>query len=208
MAKINLQDAFQTPFQLIGKVPSILIPSLIASLIGLALSLGLRNAFLMGMRWQVFAVTIISYIVVLFSMAWITLLLEKNLQEEKASLRDSWVRLSERLGNVGVAALVVAILVALGTFLYLIPGILLASIFLPAIPHAAKENASFDKAVSFSFRFVFSQGNFGAVFLMVLIEFLLSLLPMIGLFLANLFITIWLPYAVLKYGSTETEASA
>ncbi|MCD6156406.1 MAG: hypothetical protein J7J32_05135 [Candidatus Atribacteria bacterium] len=207
MSKINLQDAFQTPFQLIGKVPLVLIPSLIASLIGLALSIGVRNAYLAGMRWQVFVVAIISNIIVLFSMGWITLLLEKAMQEEKVSLQDSWIKLSERLPNLGVAALVVSILVALGTFLYIIPGILLASILLPAIPHAAKENVSFDKSISFSLNFVFSQGNFGAVFLMVLIEFLLGLLPVIGLFLANLFISIWLPYAVVKYGTTSAEAS-
>lgn len=207
MSKVNLQDAFQTPFQMIGKVPSVLVPSLIASLIGLALSLGIRNALLMGMSWQVFVVAIISNIIVLFSMAWITLLLEKAMQEEKASLQDSWIKLSERLPNLGVAALVISILVALGTFLYIIPGILLASMLLPAIPYAAKENVSFDKSISFSLRFVFSQGNFGAIFLIVLIEFLLGLLPVIGLFLANLFISIWLPYAVVKYGATDVETS-
>lgn len=203
MSRVNLQDAFQTPFRLLGEVPFILVPSLIASVVGLALSMGLRGAFLRGMGWQVFVVAVVSQIAVLFSMVWVALLLDQSMRGEKVSLQDSWVKLSERLANVGLATLLVAVIVTLGTFFYIVPGILLASLLLPAIPHGVVENASFDVSAGFSFRFVFSQGNFWVVFLMVLIAFLLGFLPYIDLFLGNLFITLWLPYLALKYGVSE-----
>jgi len=43
VAKINIGEAFQTPLTLMGKTPIILVPALIASIIGLLLSLGLEE---------------------------------------------------------------------------------------------------------------------------------------------------------------------
>ncbi len=197
----HVQDVFQAPFQLLGRIPVVLVPSLVASLVGLVLDLGLRGAVFRVAGWEAFLVSVIGEIVVLFSMAWVTLLLDQDMQGEKASLQETWAKLSERLSNVALAVFVISVIVALGAFAYIVPGILLASILLPAVPYAAKESTTFDKSVSSSFRFVFAQGHFWVVLLMVVVEFLLSLLPFVGLFFANLFITIWLPYFVLRYGN-------
>jgi hypothetical protein len=184
-----------------GKTPIILVPALIASIIGLLLSLGLGRAMLQVMSWQIFLVSVISSVITLLSMAWVTLILEKELSGGKTNFSESWIDLSKKSGNLIIAAIVVSVIISLGTFLYLIPGIILATIFLPAIPYTAIKNATLDKALGFSFSFVFSQTNFLAILLIVIVEFLLSLLPpLVGLFLANLFISIWLPYVYLKYG--------
>lgn len=201
MAKINIGEAFQTPLTLMGKTSIILVPALIASIIGLLLSLGLGRAMLQVMSWQIFLVSVISSVITLLSMAWVTLILEKELSGGKTNFSESWIDLSKKSGNLIIAAIVVSVIISLGTFLYLIPGIILATIFLPAIPYTAIKNATLDKALGFSFSFVFSQTNFLAILLIVIVEFLLSLLPpLVGLFLANLFISIWLPYVYLKYG--------
>ena len=200
VAKINIGEAFQTPLTLMGKTPIILVPALIASIIGLLLSLGLGRTMLQVMSWQIFLVSVISSVITLLSMAWVTLILEKELSGGKTNLSESWIDLSKKSGNLIIAAIVLSVIISLGTFLYLIPGITLATIFLPAIPYTAIKNATLDKALGFSFSFVFSQTNFLAILLIVIVEFLLSLLPLAGLFLANLFISIWLPYVYLKYG--------
>lgn len=200
MAKINIGEILQTPLSLIGKIPIILIPALIASIIGLLLTLGLGGAILQVMSWQIFLVNMISSAVTSLSMAWVTIILAEELSGKKTNLLKSWIDLSKQSGNLATAIIVVSVIVTLGTFFYFIPGIILATIFLPAIPHTATKEIALDKALRFSFSFVFSQNNFLAILLLIVVEFLLSLLPLIGLFLANLFISIWLPYAYLKYG--------
>ncbi len=205
MSRINLSETFQTPFSLLGTIPVIIIPALIASIVGLALPLGARGVLLQGLHWMVFVFAVVSYIVTLFAMAWITLMLQDHMEGRKVSLQESWVQLSGKMGNVAVTLIIVSVIVSLGTFLFLIPGLLLAALLLMSIPHSAQRNSAFDKSIQFSFRFLFSEFNFFPVLLIVLVGFLLQLIPFIGLFMGNLFISIWIPYAYLKYGGKESQ---
>jgi len=203
MSRINLSEAFQAPFTLLGTIPVIIIPALIASVVGLVLAIAARNVLLYGLHWMVFVVAVVSYLVTLFAMAWITIMLSDHMEGRKVSLQESWITLSGKIGNVAITLVIVSVIVSLGTFLYLIPGLLLAALLLLSIPHSAQTNSAFDKSIQFSFRFLFSEFNFFPILLIVLVGFLLQLIPFVGMFIGNLFISIWIPYAFLQYGGEE-----
>lgn len=203
MAQVNVQDAVQTPFELLGRVPVILVPALFAGLVGLALGLALRRPLAISGGWALFGIVLVGGFATFLSIAWTTHLLDRHLRGEKPDLQESWVAVARRLPNLAVAIIVVTILVALGTFFFIVPGILLEAILIMTIPYVAKENATFDKALSYSFRFSFSGVNFLVLLLYIGIAFLLSLIPFVGSFLSSIFLVVWIPYLYLKYGQEE-----
>ncbi|MGQ9623672.1 MAG: hypothetical protein ACUVTO_09695 [Candidatus Caldatribacteriaceae bacterium] len=207
MAQTDAQNALQKPLELLGRAPLILVPALVAGVVNVVLSLGLRGTVALWGGWTLFGVILVGGAVSLLSIAWATILLDQYLRGEKPDLQDSWVILARNFSNLLVAILVVLIIVAFGTLFFILPGILLEVIFIMTIPHVAKRNVTFDKALSFSLRFSFSGVNFLLLLLYVGGSFILSLIPFVGAFLSSIFLTVWIAYFYLKYGQEgEPEA--
>lgn len=197
MPKINLEESFSTPLGLLGKAPVILVPILGTSLVALLLSLVTPR----GWRgWEILILALLSLIVILFGTAWTTLLLLKHFQGNNPDLRTTWIELSENLGNLLVAVILVTVIIAVGFFLFLVPGIILSALFLITIPQVTVEKTTFDKSVAFMSHFVLAEKNFLALLLYAAIAFLLALIPMIGSFCQAFFVILYLPYLYLKYG--------
>lgn len=203
MARTDAQDALQMPLELLGHAPVVLIPALITGVVNVALSLGLRGVVTLQGGWVIFGVILVGGMVSLLGIAWTTLLLDQRLKGEKPDLQGSWVILARYAPNLFVAILVVIIIVAFGTLFFIIPGILLETVLIMAIPYVAKENATFDKALFFSLRFSFSGVNFLLLLLYVGGSFILSLIPFVGAFLSSIFLTVWIAYFYIKYGQEE-----
>lgn len=201
MAKINLEESFQVPFELLGKVPVILVPLGIISVLSLILSLATQRTF---SRWEILVMSLVSFVVILFGMAWVTLLLEQHFKGERVNLGETWVELSKNLGNVAIAAILITVIVSLGLFLYIVPGIILAALFFIIIPQVAVEKTTFDKSLAFMSRFVFAEKNFLPLLLYALIAFLLALIPIVGSFLNAFFLILFFPYLYLQYGREES----
>ncbi|HSV30590.1 MAG TPA: hypothetical protein VLH40_01025 [Atribacteraceae bacterium] len=202
MTRMHLADSFQTPFTMLGQAPVILIPSLLASIIGLVLSLGFRGLFLTGWGWPVIVASLIGSLVNLFAIGWTTYLIQDLRVGNKPNLSYGWAALSRQISNLWVTYLIVAVVISIGTLFFIVPGLFLAALFLMTVPEAAVTGHTFDRSLRFSFRFLFNEGNFLAVFLLVLVGFILTLVPLIGFFVGNLFYSIWIPYAFLKYGAS------
>ncbi|MCX6089213.1 MAG: hypothetical protein NTX88_02345 [Candidatus Atribacteria bacterium] len=198
MSRITYQQAFQNPLILIGKSPIILIPALIAAIVGIVLSFAMRNIFLSGMSWRVFLFSMISLIPTFFCLAWNTLLMQHYYEGKNPSLQMTWIRLSEQITNVAIAFLLVAVLTSLGTFLFVIPGVFISTLLVLIVPHTAVTNETFDKSIPAVSRFLFSENNFVLILVLILVGFGLNFIPYLGTFLANLFYSIYIPYAYLK----------
>ncbi|MCX7668221.1 MAG: hypothetical protein N2Z84_04745 [Atribacterota bacterium] len=197
MAKINLEESFRIPFELLGKVPWILVPLVMISAINLVLTLAMRRILL---RWEILVTMLVGFAVTLFGMAWVTLLLRRYFKGEKVALQETWIELSENLGNIAIAVLLVTVIVTLGLLFYIVPGILLATLFLVVIPHTAVEKTTFDKSLVFMSRFVFADKNFLPLLLYIVVAFLLGLIPVVGSFLNAFFLALFFPYLYLQYG--------
>jgi len=152
------------------------------------------------MNWMLFAVMAIVYLLLLVNMVWVTLLLRHHEEGKSASLRETWIELSENFGLFLPALIMVAVIVSLGFFLYLIPGIFLLALFFITIPQTAVEKTTLDRSLSFLHRFVFAEKNFLPLLLYAVILFLITLIPWIGSFIAAFLATLWFPYCYLTYG--------
>ncbi|MGC8777848.1 MAG: hypothetical protein ACP5Q4_04145 [Candidatus Caldatribacteriaceae bacterium] len=200
MAKVNLEESFRVPLELLGKAPVILVPLGITSVFNLVLALATRRVF---SRWETLVIAFVGLAVTLFGMAWVTLLLERYFKGQKADLPDTWVELSQNLGNIAIAVILVTVIVVLGILFYIVPGILLATLFLIVIPHTAVEKTTFDQSTAFMSRFVFAEKNFAFLLLYTLIAFLLGIIPVVGSLLNAFFLALFFPYLYLKYGREE-----
>ncbi|MEN3185305.1 MAG: hypothetical protein ABDK94_02705 [Atribacterota bacterium] len=201
MAKINLEESFRVPLELLGKVPVILVPIGMTSVFILVLTLSMRGVFV---RWEIFVMSLIRFAVILFDMAWVTLLLEQYFRGEKANLQETWVKLSQKLGKVMIAVILVTVIVSLGFSFYIVPGIILAALFMITVPQVVVEKTTFDKSMAFMSRFVFRDKNFLPLLLYVFIAFLLGLIPTVGLLLNAFFLMLFFPHLYLRYGREES----
>ena len=198
MTRINLEESFRVPLELLGKAPAVLVPLLIFSLASLLPTLVLRRGFTPG--WEILASTLASGFLMLLGMSWVTLLFKQHLEGKPARLGETWVELSYGLGNIVIAIVLVTVITAFGFFFYIVPGIILEAMFLIVIPQVAAEKATFDKSMTFMSRFVFAEKNFAFLLLYVLIAFALALIPVIGSFLSTFFLILFFPYLYLQYG--------
>lgn len=197
MPKINLEESFSAPLGLLGKASVILVPILGTSLVALLLSLITPRGF---RGWEILILALVSLIVILFGTAWTTLLLLKHFQGKNPDLRTTWIELSENLENLLVAVIMVTVIISVDFFLFLVPGIILSTLFLITISQVAVEKTTFDRSVVFMSHFVFAEKNFLVLLLYATITFLLALIHMIGSFCQAFFVTLYLPYLYLKYG--------
>lgn len=198
MARINLEESFRVPLELLGKVPVVLVPLAIFSLVSLLPTLILRRGFTLG--WEALVATLVSGFLTLLGMSWVTLLFKQHFEEKAVHLGETWTELSRGLGNIAVAVILVTVITTVGFFPYIVPGIILEAMFLIVIPQVAAEKTTFDKSITFMSRFVFAEKNFAFLLLYVLIAFALALIPVIGSFLSAFFIILFFPYLYLRYG--------
>lgn len=189
--QIGFQEVLQKPLEVLGRAPIVLVPALCAGVVNLAVS------FVRLRTWTVFAFSALGMFVTLFCLAWGVLLLEKYLRGEKPDLVESWDTLSQKAPNVVVTAIIVAALVTLGAYFFILPGILLEAILIMTIPHTAQENATFDKALLYSLRFAFQGMHFLILLLYVAIAFGLAFIPYAGEMLSNIFIIVWIAHLYL-----------
>lgn len=189
--QVHFQEVLRKPLEVFSQAPVVLIPALVAGIVNLAIG------FVTLRSLGAFVVSVFGAFVTFFCLAWGTLLLAKYLQGERPNLVESWQVVSERTPNIVVAAVIVAVLVNLGALLFVVPGILLEVILITSIPHAARENVGFDKALLYALRFAFEGTHFLTLLLFVVIAFGLAFIPYVGEVLSAIFLVTWVSHFYL-----------
>lgn len=190
--KMHFQEVLQKPLEVFNRVPVVLVPALVAGVINLVINFATFRSSLV-----IFVFSVFSSFVAFFCLAWGTLLLARYLQGEKPDLAESWRAVSERTPNIVVAAVVVAVLVNLAALLFVVPGILLEVLLITSIPHTARGNVSFDKALLYALRFAFEGPHFLVLLLFVTIAFGLAFIPYVGEVLSAIFLILWVSHFYL-----------
>jgi uncharacterized membrane protein len=71
--------------------------------------------------------------------------------------------------------------------------------FAVSVPAIVKKKLGIIDSMKESINFTYSQGNFWIIFLIVVIGILISFIPFIGSVLGSFLVSLWIPYAYLKY---------
>lgn len=199
MAKVNVTDTLKAPFELLKKYPIVGIPPLLSALVSLIVILATFRGgiFLSGFRF--FILSIFEWIVVLLMQGWLVAILDEILTQGTVDLRKSWFRVVEQIGNLLITSFIISILTSIGLILFIIPGIIIMISFAVSVPAIVKKKLGIIDSMKESINFTYSQGNFWIIFLIVVIGILISFIPFIGSVLGSFLVSLWIPYAYLKY---------
>ncbi|MDI3471852.1 MAG: hypothetical protein PWQ20_283 [Thermotogaceae bacterium] len=199
MAKVNVTDTLKAPFELLKKYPIVGIPPLLSALVSLIVILVTFRGgiFLSGFRF--FILSIFEWIVVLLMQGWLVAILDEILTQGTVDLRKSWFRVVEQIGNLLITSFIISILTSIGLILFIIPGIIIMISFAVSVPAIVKKKLGIIDSMKESINFTYSQGNFWIIFLIVVIGILISFIPFIGSVLGSFLVSLWIPYAYLKY---------
>ncbi|RLD98598.1 MAG: hypothetical protein DRI91_02770, partial [Aquificota bacterium] len=199
-----MTDIFKKGFNYLMGYPVFFVPPLIPAIVSLLASFifitsataaihsgkGLMLAFIM----LILGVTI-TLVVQLVTSAMLIHMAQVVEEGYAPSLKDSLQASMDRLGDIVVASLIVSVAVGIGLLLLVLPGLVLAFLFIFTLQEVVVGNKSAVDAIRGSFEMV--KGNFGntlGFFIMLIIIILiiagvLGLVPVMGDFVANLVIT-------------------
>lgn len=199
MAKVNVVDTLKAPFELLKKYPIIGIPPLLSALVSLVVVLITFNSsiFLFGLKF--FILSLLEWIVVLLMQGWLVAILDGILTQGTVDLRSSWFRVVEQVGNLLITSFIISILTLIGLLLFIIPGIIIMISLSVSVPAIVKKKLRAIDSIKESINFTYSQKNFWIIFLIVVIGTLISFIPFIGSVLGSFLVSLWIPYAYLKY---------
>jgi len=199
MAKANIGETLRAPFEFLVKYPVIGIPPLISAFVSLLITLILVRGGMFMNGFKMFALSIVEWIVVLVMQGWLVSMMDDMLSSRKVDIRDSWLKITGSLGNLLIVGLIVSILTTIGIILFVIPGIIVLVTFSVAVSALIKKNLGVVDSLKESINFVYYQGNFWVILLIVVIGVLLAFVPYIGAVLSSFLTSLWIPYAYLKY---------
>lgn len=199
--QVDFQEVLQRPLKAFGQAPEVLVPALIAGLVNLAIDLINRSAV-------AFVLAAFGSFVTFVCLAWGTLLLAKYLQGEEPDVLESWRSISERAPNIVITAAITALVVAFGAHFFVVLGVLLEAILIMSMPHAARENVTFDKALPYALRFALQGLNFLVLLLYVAVAFGLAFIPYAGAVVSNIFLIVWVSHLYLTLGQKFVDRPA
>ncbi|MCD6545910.1 MAG: hypothetical protein J7K69_04565 [Thermotogae bacterium] len=199
MAKADIGKTLKAPFELLVHYPIIGIPPLIASFVSLLMILAVSSGGIAMFGFRMFILSVVEWGVVLAMQGWLVAILDEILVNEKVDLKNSWFKVMEVFGSLLITGLIVSILTSVGMTFFIIPGILIMVSLSVAIPAIVKKKLGVTDSLRESINFIYSQGNFWIILLIIVIGVLLSFIPFIGAVLGSFLTSLWIPYAYLKY---------
>lgn len=199
MAKTNVGETLRAPFEFLAKYPILGIPPLISALISLLITLALVRGGIFLTGFKLFFLSIVEWVVVLIMQGWLVSMMDDMLNNEKVNIRDSWLKVMKSIGDLLVVGLIISILTAIGIILFVIPGIIVLVTFSVAVPALIKKKLGVVDSLKESTNFIYSQGNFWVILLIIAIGVLLNFIPYIGAVFGSFLTSLWIPYAYLKY---------
>ncbi|TYC03048.1 MAG: hypothetical protein FXF54_00935 [Kosmotoga sp.] len=198
MAKIDLKNTLASPIELLPQKPILFTPALISALFGLIVyaAIPVNYAFF---GWSIFLVNLLQWLVSTIMTGWMVSMMMEIKEKGNTNYQSSWEIVNKVIVQLIIVGILVSILVAIGTLLLIIPGIILAVTFCAASPAVVKKGLSVTEALKESKNFVYDQKNFWNILVIMIISFLIVMIPVIGGLISSFLITFWIAYAYLYY---------
>ncbi len=202
MAKIDLKTTLASPIELLPQKPILFTPPLIAALFGLIIYAAVPVSYAF-FGWSIFLVNLLQWLVSTIMTGWMVSMMMEIKEKGNTNYQSSWEKVNKVIVQLIIVGILVSILVAVGTLLFVIPGIILAVTFCAASPAVVKKGLSVTEALKESKNFVYDQNNFWNILVIMIISFLIVMIPVIGGLISSFLITFWLAYAYLYYEGEE-----
>ncbi|TYB90022.1 MAG: hypothetical protein FXF54_09315 [Kosmotoga sp.] len=202
MSKIDLRNTLASPIELLPQKPILFTPALISALFGLIIYAAIPVSYAF-FGWSIFLVNLLQWLVSTIMTGWMVSMMMEIKEKGNTTYQSSWNIVNKVIFNLITVGILVSIMVALGTMLFVIPGIILAVTFCAASPAVVKKELSFSEALKESRNFVYHQKNFWNILIIMIISFLIAMIPVIGGLISSFLITFWIAYAYLYYEGTE-----
>jgi small-conductance mechanosensitive channel len=207
MAKIDLKSTLASPIELLPQKPILFTPALISALFGLIIYTAIPVTYAY-FGWSIFFVNLLQWLVSTIMTGWLVSMMMEIREKGSTTYQSSWEIVNKVIIQLIVVGILVSFLVALGTMLFVIPGIILAVTFSVATPAVVKKGHSVSEAFKESKNFVYDQKNFWNILLIMVISFLIVMIPVIGGLISSFLITFWLAYAYLYYEGKQVSDSS
>ncbi|MGC9383717.1 MAG: hypothetical protein ACP5D6_03845 [Kosmotogaceae bacterium] len=198
MAKIDLKSTLASPIELLPQKPILFTPALISALFGLIIYAAIPVSYAF-FGWSIFLVNLLQWLVSTIMTGWMVSMMMEIKEKGNTTYQSSWNIVNKVIINLIIVGILVSIMVALGTLLLIIPGIILAVTFCAASPAVVKKELPFSEALKESKNFVYNQENFWNILIIMIISFLIAMIPVIGGLISSFLITFWIAYAYLYY---------
>lgn len=202
MSKIDLRNTLASPIELLPQKPILFTPALISALFGLIIYAAIPVSYAF-FGWSIFLVNLLQWLVSTIMTGWMVSMMMEIKEKGNTTYQSSWNIVNKVIFNLITVGILVSIMVALGTMLFVIPGIILAVTFCAASPAVVKKELSFSEALKESRNFVYHQKNFWNILIIMIISFLIAMIPVIGGLISSFLITFWIAYAYLYYEGKE-----
>lgn len=206
MAKIDLRTTLASPIKLLPQKPILFTPALISALFGLIIYAAVPVSYAF-FGWSIFLVNLLQWLVSTIMTGWMVSMMMEIKEKGNTTYQSSWNIVNKVIINLIVVGILVSIMVALGTMLFVIPGIILAVTFCAAAPAVVKKELSFSESLKESKNFVYDQENFWNILIIMIISFLIVMIPVIGRLISSFLITFWIAYAYLYYEGKDLSES-
>lgn len=202
-ATINLGDVISSPFHLLKENWQLLVPLGISVLVGIIMAIAGMGINVGGTGYSAIiglgAATFIAIIVDLIISAWVCSMIREIDQTGGTSIETSFSAIGESIIDVILGAILVGVIVFVGTLCFVIPGIILGIALCAVTPAIVKYKLNPVEGLKVSWRFCWQGKNFWRLFVLLLIIGIVGSIPVIGNLLSAFIFPLWIPYAYVRY---------